>query len=210
MDSWNIPTETQTLLIDLGDVIININPQLTTEAFMQYVDVKPLKDYSQLKESGWLDDFEKGKITVHEFIPLFIKETGIAITTEDFISAWNTMLIDIPKSRIAKLYELETKYRLLLISNTNPIHIAWINQYLQQHFGIEKVNDLFHKTFLSFEQGMMKPDPAFFRMVLNSEKTGPGQILFIDDSPEHIETANSMGFKTCLISLAQPLESISF
>lgn len=39
---------------------------------------------------------------------------------------------------------------------------------------------------------VMKPDERIFRMMLESEKVAPAQVLFIDDGPKNVEAARKI------------------
>ena len=46
---------------------------------------------------------------------------------------------------------------------------------------------------------MRKPDDEIFQFVLDEISAKPEEVLFIDDSMQHIETAQKMGFQTHLL-----------
>ena len=45
-------------------------------------------------------------------------------------------------------------------------------------------------------EGVMKPDPAIFRLCCERFGLGPGDFLFVDDSARNIEAAAALGFDT--------------
>ena len=47
---------------------------------------------------------------------------------------------------------------------------------------------------LSFESGMTKPDPAFYRLFLKRFALDPKECAFIDDTPENVAAAEALGF----------------
>ena len=56
------------------------------------------------------------------------------------------------------------------------------------------IQDVFSMIFNSSEIGHFKPDPKIFEHACLKLRCQPGEILFIDDSASHIESARSMGF----------------
>ena len=42
---------------------------------------------------------------------------------------------------------------------------------------------------------MTKPDPNFFKRFLEKYQLDPEDCIFVDDTPENVETANKLGFK---------------
>lgn len=77
---------------------------------------------------------------------------------------------------------------------------------------IKKNNDLsaFKDTFFSNEIGMLKTDKGSFEFVLRKTGMHAKYCLFIDDAPENIEVAKSLGIKTILFkSLNQLIKELA-
>ena len=81
-------------------------------------------------------------------------------------------------------------------------------QHIQDVYGVESNAVFFEKTYYSHEMGMRKPDREIFDFVLNDAQIKPEETLFIDDSPQHLATARSLGIHTALCSAEEPLEKI--
>ena len=86
------------------------------------------------------------------------------------------------------IFDLSKDYIFAEASN----HLAVINQYLES-IGILKY---FSHIINSSEIGVCKPDPEFFKILITKVKESPENILFIDDKPENIESAQSVGLNT--------------
>jgi putative hydrolase of the HAD superfamily len=54
-------------------------------------------------------------------------------------------------------------------------------------------DDLFDVSCYSYELGVAKPDPNFFRCAADRIGSEPGEILFVDDSAKNVEGARSTG-----------------
>ncbi len=54
--------------------------------------------------------------------------------------------------------------------------------------------------FFSAEIGLVKPDEAFYRHVLERTGWDPGLVLFVDDLPANVEAAARLGFQTLLFT----------
>jgi putative hydrolase of the HAD superfamily len=61
-------------------------------------------------------------------------------------------------------------------------------------------SDLFEKTYYSHLMGKRKPDAEIFEQVLRENNLNPAETLFIDDSPQHLETARKLGLQTYLMT----------
>jgi putative hydrolase of the HAD superfamily len=62
------------------------------------------------------------------------------------------------------------------------------------------MEDYFEKILLSHEIGLRKPNPEIFSYVCSLNNLVPKDTLFIDDSPQHIEGASSIGLQTIYLT----------
>ena len=61
------------------------------------------------------------------------------------------------------------------------------------------MSEYFDALYLSYRYQMMKPDPAFFRAVLEGEQVRSEELLFVDDGQVNIEAAGRLGIRTMLV-----------
>jgi putative hydrolase of the HAD superfamily len=54
----------------------------------------------------------------------------------------------------------------------------------------------FDRLYLSFQCGVMKPEPKIFQMMLEGQNALPEETLFIDDSETNVRVAQSLGIHT--------------
>ena len=54
---------------------------------------------------------------------------------------------------------------------------------------------LFDGAFYSYEMGVAKPDPAYFRHIVEALGVPADQLLFLDDRPDNVESARSVGLR---------------
>src|SRR5690606_27785293 len=111
------------------------------------------------------------------------------------VHAWNAMILDFPVERLRFLEELSKKYRLFLLSNTNDLHIDAVRRALEKTTGHKNLEQYFEKTYFSSAIGMRKPDTRIFEFVCSENNLDPAKTIFIDDSPQHIEGAKSVGIE---------------
>src|SRR5690606_25356061 len=151
--------------------------------------------YSQLQQNSLFDNLETGKINQEEFVAAIQQMLPQPLEEQKILNAWNAMLLDMPLRRLQLLQQLRTYYDLVLLSNTNIIHEAAFNKIIfdahQQH-----IASFFDKIYFSHRVGMRKPDKDIFEKILHENNFNPEHTLFIDDSPQHIETAKNIGIQT--------------
>lgn len=190
------------IIFDLGNVIINIDTEKTADEMRKLGFTDFEKTYSLLSQTNLFDSLEKGLISPEQFQKEINSQLITTVSPEKIDKAWGAMLLDFPKERIDLLQNLNNKYRLFLLSNTNEIHYHQYNNDLVKQFGFG-LNSLFEKAYYSFELGMRKPDTEIFEYLLKDSNLNPFETLFIDDLDKNIETANRLGLNTIWIDLAK-------
>lgn len=203
-------TGVKQIIFDLGGVLLNIDYSLTENAFIA-AGVKNFPVlYSQLQQSDLFDRWETGQMTPEEFVAAMKAASDTPLTTAQVLDAWNAMLLDFPIRRLQILQQLRNYYDLFLLSNTNEIHEETFNNTLMQAHGIPNIGVFFDKVYMSHRVGLRKPMPEIFMRVLNDNGLQAGQTLFIDDSPQHIKTANELGIQTIYLQKGMTIEDNVF
>lgn len=196
------------IIFDLGGVILNIDYNLTSQAF-KYLGLSDFdQTYSQAKQNHLFDKLETGELSETDFYTQMKTCFSNTISENEIETAWNAMLLDLPVERIDLLKNLSREYRLFLLSNTNCIHYKAYSAYLKNKFGKMIFDDIFEKQYLSFEIGMRKPDKKIFEHVLNENNLLPSETLFIDDSIQHIHGANETGIITHHLQLPETITEL--
>jgi len=187
--------EIDNIVLDLGGVIIDIDPLLTIDAFKnlgaaELVDEEELIKYHQI-----LIDFEVGRINPHEFYEALCDVLMMEATFEEVFEAWNLTLLDIPDERRDVIRKLSKYFDLYLLSNTNEIHIRTLYQLEKRDFDEEFLLENFDDQYLSFRKGCRKPDAEIFNLVLMDHQLDPERTLFVDDVKENLQGAIEVGMK---------------
>lgn len=189
-------TEIKSIIFDLGGVILNLNYSKTEDEFKKIGVLNFKEFYSQKKQTLLFDDFEKGKIKSEEFISSFKESGNLKIKEIDFINAWNAMLLEIPIEKLQFIDGLKKSYKIILLSNTNEIHIKKFEDDLKKNNMLEQFYKCFDKIYYSSRMGKRKPEENCFNQVLEENGLIAENTLFIDDSIQHIEGAKKAGIKT--------------
>lgn len=197
------------IIFDLGGVLLNIDYNLTEQAFKQLGITNFHELYSQLQQTSLFNDLEIGKISKHDFAYQLRATTNLDLPDEKIFKAWNAMLLDFPLRRLQILQQLRLYYDLVLLSNTNEIHEEAFTQYLKQIHGVNLAT-FFDKVYLSHHIGMRKPSPEVFTYILEDLGFNATHTLFIDDSPQHVQTAQSLGIQTIYLKKGMTIEKDIF
>lgn len=183
------------LLLDLGGVLIDIDYQSTENAF-EKLGVNDFKErYTQFAQNELFDRFECGQISAQHFINLLLPHTTTGTSPNEVVAAWNAMIGEFPVEKIALLDRLSQELPLYMLSNTNELH--WVPvEKAWKRVSEEPMSAYFQTIFLSHQIGQRKPTPETFIWVCEQMGFEPKDVLFIDDSPQHISGAQQAGLQT--------------
>jgi FMN phosphatase YigB (HAD superfamily) len=192
--------EFKNLIFDIGDILIHLDFKQTFGEFQKLAAVDFAEIISYSREHKVFDRFEKGSITAQQFrdeLKQFLKPS---VTDEKINTAWNSVLHHYPEDKFSLLKELKSRYRTFALSNTNEIHVATFNEAVKTKFGEENFESFFHRAYYSNEVGHRKPEMEIYEFILKKENLNPSETFFVDDLPENIEAAKSLGIQAHLLT----------
>lgn len=185
------------LLFDLGGVIMDIRRENCVKAFeaIGMYDARTL--LGEYEQAGVFAGIENGSLTPRQFHDEIRRIIGRPVTDSEIDDAFQRFLIGIPGHRLDELQRLRARFGIYLLSNTNPI--MWDGE-ISRNFRSRghDVNFYFDGILRSYEAGVMKPDPAIFRLAAERFGIHPDETLFIDDSRSNLDAAEALGFHTLL------------
>ena len=188
------------IIFDLGNVIINIDFDLTFKAFQKLTD-KPLElVYQKFSELQLWERYETGEISNSEFLAIVRNTLELKCSDNKIINAWNALLLDIPQQRIKLLEELAVQYKLYFLSNTSDYHIEDVNRILSECSKYKDLKELVCHAYYSHEMQLRKPDPAIYNKVLELEGLNANETIFLDDNKDNVISAEKVGIKSFLVT----------
>lgn len=179
----------KTFVFDLGNVLIpfdysimitklnNVEPNLGNSYYNWYKN-----NYHYHR------DFEKGLLSEDEFIKINLNALNNLIDADTFCKYYSEIFTE--NAQLTSLLpQLKSKYKLVLLSNTNVIH---------KKYGWEKYNFLtyFDYLVLSYEVKSVKPEKEIYLFAQNIYNNAPNEIFYIDDIKEYINAAQALGWNT--------------
>jgi FMN phosphatase YigB (HAD superfamily) len=176
------------LIFDFGDIFINLDKPATARELEKLGIIDFTSEMVEKNQA-----YEKGLMTTEAFVDFYHNQFPNTAKAS-LIEAWNAILVDFPKHRLEFIKQLakDKKYRLLLLSNTNDLHISWI----QNDWGTELYNEFaacFEQFYLSHEIHFRKPDANIYEFVLRENDLKASETLFIDDTAENTDSAAQLG-----------------
>ena len=178
------------LIFDFGDVFINLDKP-AIERSMNKLGISTITN--EMLEIAM--NYEKGLISTDVFITSFTKKFPM-ISNKEFTTAWNSIILDFPEHRLTFIEHLASlkKYKLILLSNTNELHIEQVieNMSFDRYL---RFKNCFDQFYLSHEIKLRKPDHSIYEFVLIKNNLIAKNCFFIDDTKENTDAASILGIR---------------
>jgi FMN phosphatase YigB (HAD superfamily) len=185
------------LIFDLGGVILDLSVAHTLKSFSELSGISQQEVHKIFTTSPGFNEYEKGAMGDPAFRDYIRDIYKVNASDEAIDNCWNAMLRGIPIIKLKLLQQLKEQYTVLLLSNTNEIHLSYINNVMLPGITTERSLDVyFHKAYYSHRMLKRKPDREIFEQVLEENCLIAGETLFLDDNASNIEGAASVGIKT--------------
>ena len=187
------------IIFDFGRVITAQKPLSLFRSYEIELGLNPDTVNSIMFDSQAWQDALLGRKTTEEFWHLIGPELGL--NTADEVNrfrrryhadeAINEAVLDL-------IRKLCGRYKLAILSNAPPDLTRWLADW--------EIRDLFEVVFCSGDEGMIKPDPAAFKLTIERLGVEPGEAVFIDDTPEHVEAARKLGIQGIIFTTVAALK----
>ncbi|WP_339625883.1 HAD family phosphatase [uncultured Winogradskyella sp.] len=179
----------KTLIFDFGDVFINLDKEGAMQNALSLFKLNTFDDAMITTNIK----YEIGEISTLEFIEFYASKFQ-NLTKNQIIEAWNYIIKDFPKYRLNFIKDLALKkdYKLILLSNTNTLHIDYIKENVSFY---DEFKNCFDAFYLSQDIHFRKPNANIFKFVLQENNIVAEECLFIDDTKENTDIAKQLGFK---------------
>jgi len=186
----------KTIVFDLGGVIITLDQSQAVKRFEELGIKDARQRLDPYVQQGIFGNLEHGLITAEEFRLELSKLAGREISSEECEYAWQGYAKEVPERNFEALIRLRKEgYRILLLSNTNPFMMAWVESDRFDGKG-HSISFYFDRLYLSYQMKLMKPDMEIFKRLLMAEQILPSEVLFVDDGPRNVAAASELGMKT--------------
>jgi HAD superfamily hydrolase (TIGR01509 family) len=176
------------VIFDIGRVIVKLDLARAIEGLSHGISLSPAELWSAIEKDPRWHDWQEGRISPHDWYLHTSKRLGSPLKFEEFREAWNRTLDPIPLQSDDLFASLTKKHKLALLSNTDPIHVA----HLESNFSFFQFFPRRARIY-SCAVRSSKPSPVIFQAALKAVKTPASQAVFIDDIPEYVQVARSLG-----------------
>lgn len=175
-------------VFDLGNVVLRIDISRIPLRLAELTAGDPREIATTLMADPWCFRLEAGEVSPQDF-HRHLQETIGPMSYADFFEAWNSLFQGLIDGIAPLLTAARKNLRLVALTNTNAPHAQrWQALYAD-------TLKVFEQVFMSHEIGLRKPDPRCFQAVLDYLNLPPEEVVFVDDTPGHVEAAVSMGMR---------------
>lgn len=196
--------EKDTIVFDLGGVIINLNVPRCVANFKRLMPEEYIRTVLGIDDEGegvvavsaatkqLMHDFEYGNISTDTFLTTLQEYCHPGTTVEQVRAAWMSMLDELPQERLDYIRSLrERGFRTILLSNSNELH--W-NPIWEQY----QLGNYFDAVFASQNLHMAKPNKEIFDHVVREAKVDSAQTIYVDDLEKNRKAGEQFaGWQTC-------------
>lgn len=174
------------VVFDLGGVILGHSYEKNKEAMDAVSFMKGDQPFP-----WWWVDFDRGTITWEGVMEEIAKETGCTLGEADGMIRTVMHSFDEFPDSVELVRELSGRgYKLYILSN--------MPREFMEHMRTLGFYGYFDGEGVSSEENLVKPEPEFFRVLLDRYGLDPAETLFVDDKPSNTESAEKLGFRVCV------------
>jgi HAD superfamily hydrolase (TIGR01509 family) len=180
------PQKIRAIISDIGRVIVGVDVSRAMQGLSSGIALTPKEIWSAIEKDPRFPDLQDGRINARDWHLHIVRRLGGNLTYDQFIQAWNAALLPEPLQPDSLWVGLAKKYRLSLLSNTDPIHVA----HMESTFTFFKY---FPVRIYSCVVGTSKPNPVIYQDALRATKVKANEAVYIDDLEENVAAAKALG-----------------
>jgi HAD superfamily hydrolase (TIGR01509 family) len=181
-------------LFDLGNVIVKLDFTPFLDWLTERSSSKDRAQAVAVLSSSLTHDFELGKIRPEEFVRRMSGLYSAEFTVEEAERAYCSIFSGLVPGMPELLRELALKGPVYCLSNTNEVHLSWLERNMPECLGS------FTRVFASHELQERKPDTGIYQTVAKALQAKPSDIVFFDDLAANVEGARRAGLTAHLFT----------
>ena len=177
------------VLFDVGNVIVDWDPRrLYRKIFPDAAEMDAFLD--EVCTMAWHTEHDRGRPFAHGADLLIAEHPQHELAIRAWRGRWDEMFAGAIPETEAVLHDLHAR--------GVPIH-GLTNMSPEVWPGVQAMSEafaLFDTVVVSGDEGLIKPDPAIFRLACARTGLAPADMVFVDDNAANIAAAHALGFPT--------------
>lgn len=188
------------VIFDIGRVLIRIDVGRAMKGMASGLSLSAEELWSAIEKDPRWKDWQEGRISARDWHLHMQRRFGGSATFDEFTAKWNLVLDPEPIHGKALFEKLSKKYRLALLSNTDPIHVA----YMESRYDFFPY---FPARVYSCAVGASKPSPIIFQEALRACRIRAEEAVYVDDIEGYVDAARRLGMVGVHFRSAEQLRS---
>jgi FMN phosphatase YigB (HAD superfamily) len=176
------------IIFDVGRVLIRIDIRQAQRGLAKGLAMSPEELWTAIEKDPRWNDWQEGRMSTQDWHLHLCSKLNLAVSFEKFTEIWNSTLDPKPIHSNELFAGLVKDYRLGLLSNTDPIHVA----HMESTYGFFNYFPADRRIY-SCSVRLSKPNPAIFQAALRACKVKAVESVYIDDVPAYVEAAQRLG-----------------
>ena len=186
------------VLLDLGNVLAFHDNPLLFDRLAQAFSTTRERMRERLDDEMW-ERVNRGQLPGDSLRRELLVRLGGDVDPARFEAIW-TSHFTLHTAMIDAVAALDGRYRLVLVSNTHDLHVKHLRPLLP-------VLERFDALLFSCEVGLLKPEPALFRLALAKAGCSPERAVFFDDLQVYADAASAIGIHGRLFTTVERFSS---
>ena len=172
------------IVFDLGGVVFGRDPRKWEPEFMEFFAFI----HAEKMPEFWVD-YDRGTLTLDEVVRILSREKACdERVTARFIRDAIDRQEEIVETRALVGDLKRVGYKLYVLSNMSREFIDFLRR--------TEIYGCFDGEVVSCEEGVVKPEPRIYEILLDRFGLDPAETLFIDDRRSNLEAAAAFGIAT--------------
>lgn len=176
------------IIFDIGRVLVRVDIRKAQLGLTKGNGLGPEELWAAIEKDPRWPDWQEGRMSARDWHQNLCNRLGVTLNFDEFTKVWNSALDPAPIHPDSLFQQLSKSYRLGLLSNTDPIHVAHLESTYSFFNYFPKPVRIY-----SCSVGASKPNPLIFREALRACKVQADEAVYIDDIAAFAEAAGALG-----------------
>lgn len=188
-----------TIVFDLGGVLIDWNPR---HLYSRFFDRKEDMEWflTHVCHGDWNMEHDAGKPFAEGIAEKVAEFPQYEKAIRAYFDQWIEMICGPMTETVSLLEALKSQgYRLFALTNWSAETFPLVRHEYA-------LFDHFDSIVVSGDEGLAKPDPRFFQLLMERHRVVPEASVFIDDNQHNVDAAKKLGFHTVWFKTAADLQ----
>lgn len=187
------------IIFDIGRVLVRVDVARAMNGLATASSHSASELWSAIQNDPRWHDWQEGRISPPDWHLHLSQRLGVSLRFEEFTEVWNCALDPKPILDVALVERLSKRYRLALLSNTDPIHVLHME-------AVYPFFSFFPVRIYSCMVGASKPNPLIYQEALGACKVRAEEALYIDDVAAYAQAAERLGMRGVVFQSPEQLQ----